>query len=259
MRTIPSRPPPAGGSRLHRLLLLLHFRNHVLTPLYHFQSHSRPIESLMLNALNYEKIDDTSIRLVFIQVPSQADVGSDGLISCRLTTFPISTCPWYTCLSYAWDEPLATRDGLDSTIEVNGSEISVQPNLYQTLRQWIAAVHRGDLVDHKPTWFWLDAICIDQSNVRERTLQVSIMHRICRDAKWGTVVWLGPDPDAEVYTVRESFRALVQQYYDPEIPMKYPTDFLLHEKVFPGHLPPCDAEIWKVTMRFWDRAWFGRS
>jgi hypothetical protein len=38
---------------------------------------------------------------------------------------------------------------------------------------------------------WIDAICINQSNVAERELQVGLMRDIYQQAD-GVVIWLGP-------------------------------------------------------------------
>jgi hypothetical protein len=41
-------------------------------------------------------------------------------------------------------------------------------------------------------WIWIDQICIDQVNVRERGTQVNIMKDIYQKSE-GTIIWLGPD------------------------------------------------------------------
>lgn len=44
----------------------------------------------------------------------------------------------------------------------------------------------------KSQYFWIDAICVDQSNVLERNVQVSIMADVFRAAQ-GVTIWLGPE------------------------------------------------------------------
>ncbi|KAJ5986574.1 hypothetical protein N7451_010939 [Penicillium sp. IBT 35674x] len=80
-------------------------------------------------------------------------------------------------LSYAWGAPGSTRN-----ILLNDRLIPIRENLEAALRQ----LRRRD----RPRTMWVDGICIDQSNVQERTEQVQQMDRTYRNAT-GVVVWIG--------------------------------------------------------------------
>lgn len=88
----------------------------------------------------------------------------------------------YRTLSYVWGEP-----GPRKTIFINGMAVSIQSNLFTALKH-IRSV--------APQWtgqnfvIWIDALCIDQSNVFERSHQVAMMAGIYRSSA-ETVAWLG--------------------------------------------------------------------
>jgi hypothetical protein len=83
----------------------------------------------------------------------------------------------YRCLSYTWDPQYPQHD-----IVVNGETLSIGHNLWRFLRSARAAGEDGPL--------WIDAICINQSNVAERNGQVSRMGQIYSNAE-SVIVWLG--------------------------------------------------------------------
>jgi hypothetical protein len=72
------------------------------------------------------------------------------------------------------------------------AQLNVTPNIETFLRQ----VHENSSppVDSesasKTSWFWIDAICIDQSNAEERAQQVSKMKEIYEKAT-SVIIWLG--------------------------------------------------------------------
>jgi hypothetical protein len=87
----------------------------------------------------------------------------------------------YSALSYTWGEDLEQK-----WILLNGKPYHVQPSLRQALQ----ALRRSN----EEMLLWVDAICINQSEVAERNHQVSLMGDIYRSAK-SVLLWLGPDAD----------------------------------------------------------------
>ncbi|CAN9220044.1 unnamed protein product [Alternaria alternata] len=83
----------------------------------------------------------------------------------------------YDALSYTWGGTDRT-----STVRVNGKYLDVTENLHLALEHL-----RSEDVDRV---IWVDAICIDQSNKRERGHQVQQMCKIYSQADM-VVVWLG--------------------------------------------------------------------
>lgn len=82
-------------------------------------------------------------------------------------------------LSYVWGD--AARHGIVDL----GGHAPITRSLDEALRRF-----RGS---ERITVLWVDAVCIDQSNIDERGHQVALMGRICNDAE-RVVAWLGPDP-----------------------------------------------------------------
>ncbi|KAF4635100.1 hypothetical protein G7Y89_g3001 [Cudoniella acicularis] len=52
----------------------------------------------------------------------------------------------------------------------------------------------------KPRVFWIDAICVDQQNLMERSAQVQRMGEVYTLAH-RVVVWLGPQDDSSTYAI----------------------------------------------------------
>ncbi|KAM7183794.1 heterokaryon incompatibility protein [Rhypophila sp. PSN 637] len=122
---------------------------------------------------------------------------SDAPIECELKTIDLDdeqNSTSYEALSYVWGESDETNP---SKILLHGQEHTVTPNLKAALRHL-----RGN---DRPLLLWVDAICINQSDLSERTSQVEMMADIFKRAVT-TVSWLGEgdaDSDEAVELVRE--------------------------------------------------------
>jgi heterokaryon incompatibility protein (HET) len=75
------------------------------------------------------------------------------------------------------------------TVYLNGCKFEVRRNLEAALRRL-----RYDRINP----YWIDALCIDQSNMQEKIQQIEIMGQSYQDAVT-TVVWLGPEADESSY------------------------------------------------------------
>jgi hypothetical protein len=83
----------------------------------------------------------------------------------------------YDALSYTWGDTHKT-----STVKVNGKYLDITENLHSAIQHL-----RSETVDRV---LWVDAICIDQSNERERGHRVQQMCKIYSQAE-EVIVWLG--------------------------------------------------------------------
>jgi Heterokaryon incompatibility protein (HET) len=119
-----------------------------------------------------------SIRLLCLE-PS---TDHSSLVQCSLVQTTLTDCKHeiidhYTALSYVWGDPAASE-----AISVDEKTFHVTTNLFNALR---------DLRDdHRVQRLWIDAICIDQSNLEERNRQVSMMGMIYMTAQH-TIIYLG--------------------------------------------------------------------
>lgn len=143
----------------------------------------------------YERFQSpkTTIRLVKME-----DV-SDSLTSpIRLTTRGVSlddNVPFAT-LSYTWGNPFGvfgsqkdrdTAQRIDIPIVCDGRIMEVGENLYRFLCRWRQVLANFDdrmrgydapellEVARPPTEFWIDAICINQEDLEEKSQQLPIM------------------------------------------------------------------------------------
>ena len=86
-------------------------------------------------------------------------------LRCSLERIPLNSKAHYTALSYCWGD---ANDR--ANITVNGQDISVTRNLASALKR-MRNVNQNTLV-------WADALCINQQDVTERSVQVGLMRDI---------------------------------------------------------------------------------
>jgi hypothetical protein len=133
--------------------------------------------------LPYTQLDATArgIRLIALHsVPSPDNNGVDPVI-CDIFTASLNHSPIYEALSYTWGDP-----NLRSNISFNGSLVSVTANLAKALRDI-----RHIEVIQATRILWVDAICTNQDDLKERNEQVRMMGDIYRRAEQ-VLSWLGP-------------------------------------------------------------------
>lgn len=148
----------------------------------------------------------------------------------------LTTPVWYTALSYTWGAPVFDRD-----IECNGYEKMITSSLDAAIRNF----RKKD----RSVVMWIDQICIDQENNKEKEQQISLMGKIYQHAL-NTVIWLGdssPGSDSAIRFLEDICVHL--QFMEKDID---PTDF---ERMC---LPKPDSEIWQALRNLLSRPWFTR-
>lgn len=125
---------------------------------------------------------ETHFRLLQIK-GSLADVHSDEL-ECTLSSHSLEKAPPYRCLSYVWGV-----DTDNSEIQVN-SEFNV--SVTKNLRRFLERMRAGSKDPNG--YLWIDAICINQQDLDEKRVQVSIMGAIYAKAMQ-VIAWLGSEFD----------------------------------------------------------------
>jgi hypothetical protein len=99
---------------------------------------------------------------------------------CTLRTYVLGDDPpIYTALSYSWGPKERFNE-----IELNGCSFPVGRSL------WSMLYRTQQQLDYKNALIWIDALCINQEDTRERNHQVQLMRQIYSNASlvW---VWLG--------------------------------------------------------------------
>lgn len=124
----------------------------------------------------YEELQGTRSRLLrFLPGDSKSE------ISCELTEYALDDeRVHYTALSYAWGAGPSQYK-----LIMNGKCVLVRKNLWRFLQ------HARSTAITRSCLFWIDALCIDQSNYKERKHQVNLMSKIYRNATQ-VLIWLGP-------------------------------------------------------------------
>jgi len=109
-------------------------------------------------------------------------------LRCELIQVPLDNAPKYIAISYAWGD-----SGHTQNIQVDGIAKPITTSLYGALK---ALRRRNGVVTA-----WADALCIDQSNGEERTVQVQLMKDIFSKAQ-SVSVWLGPEAEESGLAMR---------------------------------------------------------
>jgi hypothetical protein len=152
---------------------------------------------------------------------------------------PLNNSSQFEALSYTWGDPTAT-----SCIVLEGAPFKVTRNLKSALRH----------LRHQDTarTLWVDAICIDQSNIPERNLQVRRMG-VIYDQPRNVIVWLGPEAN-------DSNKAIEKLI---EIGQILGKDDLYREKIATSYGPlhgngPHEPRVWEAVREFFNRPWWSR-
>lgn len=183
-----------------------------------------------------------SIRLIRIA----SGLSVDGLIQCEMFHCFIGKID-YVCLSYTWGE---TQD--QHEILIDGKLFQVSKNLWAFLRA--TRLRHLELKGLCNLPYWIDAVCIDQRNLRERNHQVAVMGRIYSRASC-VIVWLGASR-----TIDRLFTNAAMGKDKKEFEPLFITDWwrMRRQQAFvEGRKGRQLAKDWTtlVTHPYWTRAW----
>lgn len=116
----------------------------------------------------------------------------DRRLRLEACTFDLATAPAYTALSYTWGSPKP-----EYHLSIKGTYLAVRENLH---RFFLSYADQG--------YVWIDQICINQSDVEERSSQALLMADIYRRAEF-VAVWL----DSVGYTFTRTMQAQTLRRY----------------------------------------------
>ncbi|CAI6335676.1 unnamed protein product [Periconia digitata] len=125
------------------------------------------------------------IRLLSFEMAPSPAAGDGNDLFCTLAI----QNPWknhidYHCLSYCWggEEKTHRIHIANSQDKSTYSTIPITNNLYRALKQ----IRHSQGFQH----LWVDALCINQDDAKERSAQVAMMRRIYSQSS-GVMIWLG--------------------------------------------------------------------
>jgi hypothetical protein len=122
----------------------------------------------------YDQLKPNTIRILELYSP---DPSQPHELHGHLITKELSNQPSYEALSYTWGTP-----NFDDSIHLRTGRLGITPNLAAALRQ----LRHPD----RSRRLWIDAICVNQACVSERSSQVALMAQIYENSKWA-LAWLG--------------------------------------------------------------------
>lgn len=208
---------------------------------------------------------------------------------CSLKPFELENAPSFKALSYTWGHSETTikrtstsardilahcvsrhRDArlldLEDNVETlgrarrhrivcDGRLVKVTGNLRDALHMLSNSINMP-LMPKTPTYYWVDAVCVDQQNVLERNAQVARMADIFHRAS-GVVVWLGREDDftADALEVIEKVSAIPDIDWS-RIPY---TSFYDSADVTHSLKPRLTHRNWLGFIALINRPWFRRA
>lgn len=127
-----------------------------------------------------------------------------------------------------------------SIIWVDGYEFPITKSLWSALHSFRSHSH--------PIILWVDAVCIDQSNVDERGIQVQAMTEIYNRAL-EVAIWLGPE-DENSNIALELLREIKMMYELPHNDQE-----VMEIIMSPTRIPQFEALIYLFERDYWSRLW----
>jgi hypothetical protein len=151
-------------------------------------------------------------------------------IECAFTYQDLHKNGDYVALSYTWGQAIPSIP-----ILVNGTVTMVTENLYMALLH----LRKGEV-----TKVWVDALCINQNNPTERSIQVSQMAQVYQGASM-VYVWLGESNRLTEQAFDELYEFTQHIGWDNKIPAEHFVTHLAHPK-------------WRAISELLYRPWFRR-
>ena len=184
-------------------------------------------------------------RLLILEPGQNTDQISCGLLNVSLT--------WrarYEALSYTWGDPKSTKP-----VMCSGKNIDVTTNLH-------SALHHLRYPDRQRI-LWVDALCIDQNDDKDKETQVQRMGQIYSRAR-RVLIWLGEDVQdtrGAIGSIKQldfHFKALYRKRHITNLLPAFGTWTAVFSDALPTSKVPADFE-WGPVLRLLERPWFLRT
>ncbi|KAF1911821.1 heterokaryon incompatibility protein-domain-containing protein [Ampelomyces quisqualis] len=197
----------------------------------------------MPEPLAYNELQHNEIRLIELLPDAW-----DAQLGCRLFTVSLDNPPAFESLSYVWGDPSITK-----TITCNGHDMEVTVNLANALQRL-----RGQ-VQGSSRLVWVDALCINQSSVSEKNVQVPLMREIYSGAT-GVAVWLGLEETGSFLTAVAAIEYVSSAFSTLEEAGVKATDHLEFSDVEEQIKEQGLTDVWNslnnfFSIPYWERVW----
>ena len=175
---------------------------------------------------DYAPLDEPNLQIRVLRI--RQSMKQSGVCA-TLEPVYMSSNPRYDALSWCWGRP-----GRNGTLLLNGKSIQIRENLQLFLQALVR--HYSELV------VWVDALCINQNDNAEKSLQVMMMGEIYRRAR-RVFAWLGYGDSDSDYAFYSTPNAVT---YDP-------TNYKEMPGTSTGEQYQCFEGIFRNT--YWTRLW----
>jgi Heterokaryon incompatibility protein (HET) len=206
----------------------------------YIQEFFRPyIESYSQSKANgiykYQSLDTPERQIRLIKITRGLIKG----ITCSLEHYPLNKAAKYEAISYTWGSPKK-----DHVVFCGKAYLPTTRNVYMIFQDRASYF--------KTRWLWIDAICINQADEAEKSIQVGMMGDIYQNAK-RVVVWLGDIP-FKASTFTAAMMLLERLNYTIQNYEYYRARLGSMQLVFGSH------DSWTVlghllTHPYWQRTW----
>ncbi|KAL8692679.1 MAG: hypothetical protein Q9218_002352 [Villophora microphyllina] len=161
----------------------------------------------------------------------------------------------YEALSYTWG---STNDSVKIRVTEPPKLWRIKRSESLAVTQNLAMALRYLRSEHSTRDMWIDAICIDQQNLKERGQQVGMMGEIYAQAT-RVVIWLGPatDDSALAMATLGSLGSRVDVDWHQTRNVVPISDRDAHW-ANPDIELPYDEKLWRSIVNFYRRPWFHR-
>jgi hypothetical protein len=181
----------------------------------------------------YPHLPKDSIRLLDVSTPLP------GKLVSTIRAIPLDNPPEFLALSYTWGTAPETK-----TFFYNErSAMNIAANLHEAIQTLFSQPISLDLP------IWIDAICINQKDEEEKSVQVEKMGDVYRKAK-RVVIWLGPAEEDSDLAMDWLERLSVTL---PTIALPCQPSYLQTHG-----LPHRSHPLWLALGHLYRRKWFGR-
>ncbi|KAK0644234.1 heterokaryon incompatibility protein-domain-containing protein [Cercophora newfieldiana] len=205
-------------------------------------SSSPPTDDEERAEVKYTPLGDADIRLLHLLPGRDTEP-----LRCELIQAPLaSTEGKYDALSYCWGSLTAA-----ATLYCNGALVSITTNLAEALRAF--------RLPEEPRTLWVDALCINQKDSREKSHQIPLMNRIYRGAS-SVQIWLGNDTPSQPLTqalniLRNVHRLCARWGWD----LNFAYIMLQRELWKESGLPDIADDAWRSIKYLVEMPWFSRT
>lgn len=196
-----------------------------------------------LQPFTYTLLSQGEIRLLCASV--EGDEITWTLKPERVSYEALSDIPSFDALSYAWGD-------LDHTFPFicNAQELRIHKNLHEAL-PYLARRQAGRPI-------WIDAVCINQSDMAEKYAQVRLMHRVYRYAA-RVYIWLGcaTDYTQDAISLLRRFPIMARMVAAWHSSNSQARDICGMTPASIG-LPEASSPIWPAIKAILENVWFRR-